>query len=306
MIEFQFQYKPFFSVKLVNKYFNDQILKGFKIEPTRTTEALIDRLGFIFKSTDTGLNVLADNSNTEKLMMRLDMLKGTKAKLEFKLYIKDPIFKNYTNIPFDTNSKAFVFSNRNLGTSLKAKMHKQEHVSAEDLYKVNQDKSIDELEGIMFPTDMNGTPIGLIELVLSDQIIEQFNSKLMDNELIGYDYSIEFDSRAVFWRYIIIPGYTKKLKGLNIVGQNTDKAIGFQKPEETTYRGKEVLTIETKQPMKYKEMYDFTFQLKRGEGGNGGKTLIKKMQFAPIDFIIPYNKGKEKDEAYCSEIYVYI
>ncbi len=305
MIVLQFQYKPLFRLTFENNYFKDNLLRNYKIRPTQDTSNLIESIGLLYKDTETGFDVLADNCRPEQLIMRLDKVKNANSKLRFLLYVKDPIFKNYTDIPFDTNFKLFYFSNKELGEEQSGNLSKSEYVSSEDLYNISEDQSLEGLEGVAAPADEKGLPIGLIELELNQNIVNKFNDKLMDNEVISFDYKISFNSRSVIWKYFIIPAYNKKLKGLNISPQSNNDKIKFHAPKEVLIKDKfKALMFESEEPFKYCEFYDFSFQLKRGESGNGGKTIIKKLQFAPIDQIKPID-NKETDK-YCSEIYVYI
>ncbi len=305
MINLQFQYKPFFKLELKNNYFQDEILRGYQIKETLPTKQLIEHLGMVLKITPEGVFVLVDNGDPERLIKRMEQLKGTNSKLKFLFFIKDPIFKNYTEVPFDTNSKLFYFSNRDLGDKTEGKLHKSNYVSVEDLFKLKANGTLEGKDDVRVPTEEKGFPVGLIELELSDSIIDKFIDKMMDEEVSSFNYNIDFNSRSVVWKYFIIPGYQKKLKGLKIVPQNNQEGIKFSAGEEVTLKGdRKALVFESEAPLKFKEIYNYNFQLKRGEGENGGKTIVKKMQFASIDLLKPHN-SKEADN-YCSEIYIYI
>ncbi len=304
MIELQFQYRTLFNVKLENNYFEDNNLRNFRIEPFKDTLTLISHLGFIFKATETGFVVLADNQRSERLVMQLESFKGKGKKLGFLFYITDPMFRNYTNVPFDTSRKIFLFSNVDLKSIEEGKLHKEDFVSGKDL-KSTENLIINESEkqGRGLPSSIKGTPFGFIELILNDDLIEKMLDTLIDNEVPEFKYKIAFDSRSVVWKYVIIPTYARKLKDLRIAIQEGEKVI-FNSPENIVFKEKEALVIQSEGPIKFKEFYDFSFQLKRGENGNGGKTVIKKMQYAPLDQVKPLNRENEND---CySEIYVYI
>lgn len=304
MIFLQFQYTPIFRVIFENNYFQDNLLKSYTIKPTQKTLNLIHSIGLLYKETVGGFDVLADNCRPEQLMMRLDKAKLSGSVFQFLVYVKDPIFLNYTDVPVDLKNKLFYFTNKELGNNQEGLLSKSEFVSNDDLYNIVDNQTLEGLENVTVPSGVKGSPIGLINLELNQPIVDKFNEAMMDEEIVSYHYKIAFNSRSVIWRYIIIPGYSKKLKGLNVVPQNNGEKIKFQAPKEIMIKeDKEALVFESEEPVKYKEFYDFSFQLKRGEGGNGGKTIIKKMQYASIDQIKPLENNKDK---YCSEIYVYI
>lgn len=303
MIELQFQYRALFNVKLENNYFEDNNLRNFKIEPLKDTLTLISHLGFIFRATETGFLVLADNQRPERLIMQLESFKGKGKKLGFLLYITDPIFRNYTNVPFDSSKRVFLFSNVDLQSMEEGKLHKEDFVSGKDLKSTESSTNDPDKQEVILPSNIKGTPFGFIELILNDNLIDKILDSLIDNEIPEFKYKIAFDSRSVVWKYVIIPSYARKLKDLRIAIQEGEK-VNFSSPENIFFKEKEALVIQSEEPIKFKEFYDFSFQLKRGDNGNGGKTIIKKMQYAPLNQVKPLNRENEND---CySEIYVYI
>lgn len=305
MIVVQFQFKPIFSITLENNYFKDNILRNYTVRPTSKTEKLLYSLGLLFKCNEDGVHVLADNTNPEQLSMRLDKLKESKEKLVFLLYIKDSIFKNYTEVPFDTVGKLFYFSNKELGNAKTGKLHVNDYVSKDDLFELAENQTLVGLDNVLVPQNEKGFPIGLIDIELGSEVIDLYNDNLMDNELISFEYKISFNSRSVKWKYIVVPGYSKKLKGLKVVPQNGNEEIKFSEAQKIIIqKDKEVLMFESDVPVKFQETYDFGFQLKRGDGNGGGKTIVKKLNSAALDQLKPFDKNKPDE--YCSEIFIYI
>jgi hypothetical protein len=300
MIELQFQYRPVFNILFKNNYFDDKNLRNFKVVPTIETQQLINHLGLLYKINESGFVVLGDNMQPEQSIMIFEGFLGRKMKLDFHLYIQDPIFRNYTNIPYNNSDQIYLFSNSDLQASDKVNLHKADFVSEQDLVQIpagdSKNKSVRN-------TNVKGTPFGIIELVFNDEIVESILDNLMDNELPEFNYEIKFDSRSTIWKYVIVPNYARKLKELRI-SMLEGESVKFDTPQSIEIQDKEALLFQTTEPIKYQEFYDFSFQLKRGSGGNGGKTVIKKMQYAPIDRIIPVDKENKED--YISEIYVYI
>jgi hypothetical protein len=301
MIELQFQYRSLFNIILKNNYFDDKNLRNFVIVPTNETQQLINHLGFIYKQNDSGFVVLADIQHPDHSSLVFEGYLGKNIKLDFLIYIQDPIFRNYTNLPYNNSDQIFLFTNRNLQASDKVNLHKAEFVSDQDLIELAEINKNDKRSA--GSRNIKGSPFGRIELLFNDEILEKILDGLIDNEIPEFKYEINFDSRSTIWKYIIIPNYSRKLKELRISMLEGD-TVRFSSPQSIEINEKEALMIQTEEPVKYQEFYDFSFQLKRGSGGNGGKTVIKKMQYAPIDRIVPVDKNNK--ENYIAEIYVYI
>lgn len=305
MFILQFQYKPLFKINLENNYFQDGRLRNYSILPAQETSVLLNSLGLIMRNSETGFDILADNCKSDQLRLSLEALKENAQKLKFLLFISDPYFKNYTDIPFDTNQKLLYFSNQHLGNSLSGSLHELDYVAQNNLFNIVDNKFLENKENVRVPNYKNGQALGLIELELSDSIINQITDNLMDAELISYNYSIRFDSRSVVWKYVVVPAYSKKLKGLKITGQKDKDGVKFSNPQEIMIKDdKSALVFTSEKPLKFQQFYPYSFQLKRGDNDSGGKTLIKKLQFASLEKLKPLNT-KEPD-GYFSEIYIYI
>lgn len=302
MINLQFQYKFLFQVDLENNYFSDNNLRSYRILPTKETHSLISSFGFLFRNTENGFGILADNINTERLVMQLENIKNAGKSFDFLFYIDDSFFRNYTQITFDAKKSCFLFSNAESSDKQTGNLHAGDFVTESELVNMENEQESESLYELV--NKAKGTPLGIIRLQLSEVIIEKILYNLMDNHIIGFNYKIKFDSRESFWKYMIVPTYTKKLKGLKITVKDGGK-IKFGTPEHSVLQGnKEALVFQSIAPIKLKEMYDFSFQLKRGDSINSGKTIIKKMQYPSISSVKAIDRN---DESKCSsEILVYI
>lgn len=278
-------------------------MRNFSIRPTLKSSNLISGLNFLFKNTPEGFDILSDNSDPERLIMQLEKARDSNIKLYFALFVKDPIFKVYTELPFDSIDRIFYFSNKDLGDNRHGNLAKNEFVSSDDLLEITNKELVDADIASGIPSGEKGNLLGIIELGLNQDIVDGLILKLIDNELDTFNYNLSFNSRSVVWKYLIVPTYTKKLKDLTIISVDNSEDIKFLPPSITKRDDKELLVFESDRPLKYKEFYNYGFQLKRGEVGNGGKIVIKKLQYPPIDRIKPI---PDKPNEYFSEIYVYI
>lgn len=299
MIDLQFQYRFLFKVDFENNYFRDKKLRRSRFVPTPQTEALLNQFNLLFRITDDGFGILADNMRGETMAIQLENPQLVNRSFDFLFYMDEPLFKNYTQLPFDTSKQIFCFTNSTKGAESNVCLHESDYVTASEL------KSIEEIEFEGPLAKAKGIPMGLVRIVLTKEIIEKSIYHLMDNDMPGFHYSVKFDSRESYWKYLVVPAYVKKLTGLKIVVQDSEN-IKFKGGEKILLDNRaEAIVFQSEIPVKLKEIYDFNFQLKRSGGeGNGGKTIIKKMQFPGVSSIRAIDR--DDDSKCCSEVYVYI
>lgn len=302
MITLQFQYKPFFQVDFEHNFFENTMLRNLTIKPSPDTLKLIQSLGMLFKLSDSGFVILSDTCKNEGIRMSLEALKDELVTFRFLIYINDPFFFNYTNIPNNNNETIFCFSNEKLENKPTGKLHKADYVSESEQYDLNADLPLQKICNSIDPTT-KGSPIGVVDLQLTPKLLEHTLSRLVDSELPTFTYSIKFDSRSVHWKYVIIPSYSKKLNNL-MVASHKDTKTTFTTAQKAEISNKQVLTFTSKQAIKLQQYYKHTFQLKRDTEGSSSKTIIKQLQYASFEKLKPLEDKNNTN--YCSEIYVYI
>jgi hypothetical protein len=148
---------------------------------------------------------------------------------------------------------------------------------------------------------IKGSPIGYIEVFFHKKLKQKVIQEIEANELESFDYNLYFNARSVYWKYMIVPIYMKRLKKLNVEAQNGKGDISFKGLGNEEVNDKKVISFISDKPVQYRQYQDFEIQLKKKEGEGASKTLIKKMPYAPIDLIKPMDK-----ENYMSEIFIYI
>ncbi len=146
-----------------------------------------------------------------------------------------------------------------------------------------------------------GSPIGFIDIFLNKKIKQEMLKEIDNNELNTYNYKINFNSRSIYWKYIVVPTYLKRVKELSLTCQKGKEKLDFESIGDEKTADKQAISFITKKPVKFSKFYDYEVQLKKKEGATGGKTIIKKMPYAPFDLLKPVN-----EDYYLSEIYVYI
>jgi len=146
-----------------------------------------------------------------------------------------------------------------------------------------------------------GSPIGFVDIFLNKNLKQEMLNEIDENELKAFNYNINFNSRSIYWKYIVVPTYLKRVKELTISSQKGKEKLTFKSNGEETINDKKTLTFISTELVKFKKFYEYEIQLRKKAGDGGGKTVIKKMSYAPFDLLKPIN---QKD--YMSEIYVYI
>ena len=343
MINLEFQYKPLFKVKAIHEFFTDKP-NGFTFVPTAKTAELCRRMSLLIKHPNNEIHVLCDNLRQEPLRQFLSNESENALKLSFFLFSQNPYFINITNIPTELPGNIFYFSNLLLKLNESGNLSRSKFVAPEDLYTIsdpanaaNNDvyqvmqhslkentslvnpgsyrtleeglyKILDnekEIQKFVNIGNIKGSPIGLIDIVLTKDIQEQIIQSFEDNEPISYHYEINFESREVYWRYVIIPRYLKRVKNFEISQQKGKPDISFKKDTEPDPNETHISFISEK-PIKFKDMYDFELQLKKKDAGDGaGKVIIKSLPYAPFDSIKPFLNDKTTENFY-SDIYIYI
>lgn len=144
-----------------------------------------------------------------------------------------------------------------------------------------------------------GSPLGFVELFFQPALKEKVMADLEGGELSGYKYQINFNARKVYWKYLIIPNYLKRVKKLSVSSKKGE--VAFKSAGEEMLDDTKSFAFVSEKPIAFRKSYNYEIQLKKQEGEGGKKTLLKKMAFAPFDLLKPYDK-----EYYMAEIKVYI
>ena len=112
----KYQYKTLMQVDVFNTYYNESDGKctDLRIYPTASTQSLMKSLGLLFKERTTGFSILYNNKAEEGLI-RYFRKHGTEtkegqteywSKLSFIAALDNPLFVNFTDLPFNVDLTA--------------------------------------------------------------------------------------------------------------------------------------------------------------------------------------------------------
>jgi hypothetical protein len=118
-----------------HRYFKDELFKSVNISFADGSQKLINDLGIIIKPFSGGFNFLA--LNPELLDSGNDI-----HSLQIYLYIKDPLYINYTELPsFDLRDKLLYFNNLSINAEPENKqylLHQSKFASDDDVIQICQ------------------------------------------------------------------------------------------------------------------------------------------------------------------------
>src|SRR5215469_18355649 len=103
-------YSYFFTVELLHKYFADGTCGDFTVTPSILTQAVLNGNKMLAKQYGSKLFVAIQTDSTGRAFIT----PSSDLQLTFFLQLNNPLFFNYTNLPFTyTPGKVYYFTNRN-------------------------------------------------------------------------------------------------------------------------------------------------------------------------------------------------
>jgi hypothetical protein len=237
----------------------------------------------------------------------------TKESLHSTSFVNNQNIFNYKSRVFEhrtQNLKAKIDILDDLGRSFVADKESVEHriqlkLEEEGKYKLLEDGRVIE-EFVCIDFKQVTKPIAVIDIYLGGKMKEKILNKLQEGVgNLGFDYYIAFENRFTFWKYYIIPKFAANLTALAIIP--IEEEVTFQGPtEQTLPNGQQALVFESSKALALKEVTDYHFQLKKGNGtpDNPTKTLMDRLPVPNVASVKPF---KIKNElAFNSEVFVYV
>ncbi|MCR6650891.1 MAG: hypothetical protein NVV73_05040 [Cellvibrionaceae bacterium] len=120
----KYQYKTLMQVDVFNTFYNesDERCTDLRIYPTEATQSFMQSLGLLFRERDAGFSILYNEHMEEKLIqyLRKHSITTTEGQLEhwsklsFIAALDNPLFVNFTDMPFnmDLSARNIYLSNR--------------------------------------------------------------------------------------------------------------------------------------------------------------------------------------------------
>ncbi len=131
MIELAFQYRPLFKLGILHDYYENQKIKNIQHVPLHSSLHLINKLGLIFKSSESGFELLIDHTKKEAFKMMLSEEKNLV--FEFWMISTNPYFNNITKSSDFELNKIFTFKNKSGSDKEATFMHVADYASNANL-----------------------------------------------------------------------------------------------------------------------------------------------------------------------------
>lgn len=229
-------------------------------------------------------------------MMARDQLEPIS--FDFKVYSKDPDFKNYTE-PFSVDTDGvFWFSNHETKGAGKQALPAPQFVSFGKIrnsdsslrreselrkYKAElspQDRFMRELSDMLEPSDLQMPPEFVLR-IYADNLQGSLLKQWLETDATVY--SVKLNSRQRYWKYYLLGKIVHDSRPENVFFvDDPDKRFEFEATgEETLADRNTAFTFRSKQQIPLNEHYAFRFQLKQ-KTRNGEIVVIPRLPFASI------------------------
>jgi hypothetical protein len=186
------------KVNCSHSYFYDGVFNGFAIKVTDGANKIFNNHDLIMKPFNGGFYILYDQNFAGTTRTREDVLKE-KLTLDFTLVLTDPLFYNYTaDAPAQIDQSIYLFNN-SLNPS--GSLHSGDFVSEDDVQPLS-----------FFNEQFFVKPFAKLILAL--------NSSLQN------EYTIKFNARSTYWRYILMSNYLQELNSPAIIDTDSTNAFG--------------------------------------------------------------------------------
>ncbi len=278
-------YHPLFHLRVQHLFFNEASGLRLDFVPTPYSQALLQRAGLLTRASANGLDVFYDAEKTEALGHYLSD-SDDPFSFQYRVFSKDPRFRNYTKAPAYRDDALLYFGNQNvLDDALHGfLLHTSPSVSEADFRSLESP----ELVSLLSKKDHLLRPAFVVDLRLSESVLREG----------AKHYVIQFDARATYWKYYFLGHLTEKEPCISDLNNKTEFEFGGT----TVLPGDQTAFVfRSKTAIPLRENFQSRFQLREKREGNG-KIIIKRLPFASAHQISTETiNGKE---SVVSEIYV--
>jgi hypothetical protein len=148
--------------------------------------------------------------------------------------------------------------------------------------------------------------VAWIEIPISQTMRDNYLKALKAEEPIDYQaFKLNFDARATYWKYYLIPKYNESLKQTSV--ETNDQQISFGEPKiENAPNGLSAICFESNVPLLLQKKSPYSFQLfkKKDNKGNNVNLLLRKLPYPSIEMLKPASR-EAKAKIY-SEMVIYV
>ena len=285
-------YLPLFSVQAEHTFFTGGWCKGLDFRPTPKTAAVFNKADLLMKNAPYGIRIYYNRNNTDAFKLYLSDPDEPLCPA-FKVYARDPSFKNYANHRDPGGESVLYFDNeitkRDDNGGLR--LHEAQYVSDDDFELLNSPRLAEIID--------SGDRIVKPEFIVSIRLKEEEIMRSKDPSDIPFQkYCLTFKARETIWKYYLMGS----LNQMDSYIVDLDNEMEFEDAgQESLPDNRMAVTFRSKQKLSLREKSEYRFQLKN-KGPNGGKTLIRRLPVASAEFF--FKEKTNGEEAIISEIFI--
>lgn len=279
------QFEVLTNVIFKHSYFPDAKFNGLSVKAKDSCLHMMANQGLLFKTTESGFQVLFNTNFAGRERSREDVLKS-QFSLMFHLQLMIPAFYNYTEIaPYDVAQSVFYFSNISPDpevTLSPGTLHYEEHVSNKDVYPADR-----------FTRGSFSKPFGLLNLWVNNEMEKM--------------YAVSFAAKATFWRYSFVSDFYRELSNpavIDIKDRDT-----FEGPDELMLPdGRTALSFTSRNKINLNRSFSDPFQFVENYTSKTGnyKVVIRALPVPDINTISKVGSLSESQTGTdFSEIFIY-
>lgn len=243
------QYSTLFQIHLEHRYFQNTLLHGLSLSPTKESHALFNNHGLVLKEQQGVYTIYFANPH-EGIERDRESVLQVIGSLQFMLTISDPLFRTYTgNLDVTLDKKILWFTNfdeQQHALKTSNVLHISEFVSESDVRPI--------------PDTLHC--FGLIEIRMGANLPQ--------------DFYIRFLNRSIHWRYLIVDTGLQNHEKIVILGEGNEKR--FSEPEEVDlHDGSKGIAFTSIEPIaitQRSEHFDLISYFDEN-ASHSGKTLLK-------------------------------
>jgi len=278
-------YQPLFHLTVQHLFFDEALCPNLEFMPTPASQSLLQRTGLLTRNTANGIGVFYNDAQIEALQHYVND-PDEPFSFQYKVFSKDPRFRNYTEAPAYKDGAMLYFDTRKARAEGDEAfcLHEAAYVSEADFEAITAPALVDVLD----KKDQLVKPAFAVRV----EVLQK------DLEGAARHYVIKFDARKTYWKYYLLGNLTEKEAYISDLNHETE----FESGGTTVLPGRRTaLIFRSKTAIPLRENLQLRFQLKEKRAGNG-RVIIKRLPHASANQI---NTEKiDGNESVISEIYV--
>jgi hypothetical protein len=275
-------YKTLLTVNFRHNYFSNLAFNGFEVAPLSGTGSYLLKRQLLLKKNAGSFNLVMNDDMTD-IETKKKFLFSEQYTLQFSLTLTDQYLYNYTaNLPENLPDSVFHFKNfseNNNNPALNNKLHLNDYVSSGDCVPLNEFKSLLK------------KPFAIISLHLFENMPDT--------------YTINFEAKETYWKYILVSDYLRDLESpaISSTGQ-----VEFSGPQTINLPDRsEALCFQSTTPILLSQQNLNKFQLiDQSPAGTGKYNVIKRTLPTPdVKRVSSFTAQDYSNSNYYSEMYIY-